>query len=120
MKEQFGEDFELAVSVKTQQAAALYGVATGLLSMGNIPNKKGIKRVVKLLRGLVIQDIGHSKGAREILAQNSGAISMAIAGIRKDPSIEEVARKKMISLVKEDLLDVYQTGVKKLGIVVEE
>lgn len=119
MESKFSEDFELAVSVGAQQQAALYGVGTGLLSIGSVPNKKQIKRVVKLLRANVVQSIGDPQGAKEVLAQNSGAISMAISGVRKDPNISNVSRKKLLSTIKEDLLDTFKKGAAFQGFNLE-
>jgi len=119
MTEQYGEGFELAVSVDVQQKAALYAVATGLLSIGSVPHKKQIKRVVKLLRTQVTHSIGDPQGAKEVLSQNSGAISMALAGIRKDPHIDDKQRKQLMSAAKEDLLDTYLKGVAFQGISLE-
>lgn len=119
MTEQYGEDFELAVSVDAQQKAALYGIATGLLSIGSVPHKKQIKRVAKFLRAQVAHIIGDPQGAKEVLAQNSGAVSMAIAGIRKDPNINESQRKKIMNSVKEDLLESYHKGLTFQGICLE-
>jgi hypothetical protein len=119
MESKFSEGFELAVSVDAQQQAALYGVGAGLLSIGSVPNKKQIKRVVKLLRAKVAQSIGDPQGTKEVLAQNSGAISMAIAGIRKDPSIDDVARKKVLATVKEDLLNTFKKGAAFQGFSLE-
>lgn len=119
MDNKFGEDFELAISVDAQQKAALYGIGTGLLSIGSVPRKKQIKRVVKLLRAQVTHIIGDQQGAKEVLSQNSGAISMAIAGIRKDPHIDDSARKKILCSVKEDLLSTFHKGVAFQGISLE-
>ena len=119
MTEQYGEGFELAVSVDAQQKAALYAVCTGLLDLGNVPNKKQIKRVARYLKSQVSFIIGDTQGAKEVLAHNSGAISMAIAGIRKDPNIDNVARKLILSTVKEDLLATYNKGVTFQGISLE-
>lgn len=115
MQEQFGNEFELAVSVGAQQKAALYGIGTGLLSIGSVPHKKQIKRVVKLLRAQVAHIIGDQQGTKEVLAQNSGAVSMAIAGIRKDPNIDDVARKKILASIKEDLLVSFKKGAEFQG-----
>lgn len=116
MDNKFGEDFELAISVDAQQKAALYGIGAGLLSIGGIPRKKQIKRVVGILRSQVEYIIGDPQGAKEVLAQNSGAVSMAIMGIRRDPHIDDSSRKKMLSSVKEDLLSTFYKGVAFQGI----
>lgn len=119
MDNKFGEDFELAVSLDAQRKAALYGIATGLLSMGSVPNKKRIKKVVKLLRAQVNHLIGDTQGSKEVLSQNSGAVVMAISGIRKDPSLSDATRKKILSTVKEDLLKSFEMGVIYQGISLE-
>lgn len=112
--EQYEQEHELAVSVKTQQKAALYGIASVLVGTGMVPNKKGMKKNVKRLRREVLADIG-PYGGEELLMQNKGAINMQIVGIRKDPKHSKDARQKLLRTVVDHFHDAYLKGVKNLG-----
>ena len=107
------EENEICVSYQTQSEASLYGLATGLLDLGGVPNKKQMKKVAKTLAKRVRRAIGED-GARELLSQNQGAVRAAIAGIRKDPSLNDVQRKLIIQRMREDLLDSYNIGLKNV------
>lgn len=112
--EQYEQEHELAVSVETQQKAALYGVASVLVGTGMVPNKKGMKKVVKRLRKEVIADIG-PEGGEELMMQNKGAVNMQIVGIRKNPKYNKVERQKLLRMAVDHFHDSYLKGVKHLG-----
>lgn len=108
----------MAVSVRNQQKASLYGIASILVGINGIPNKKSIKKVVKTLRKSLTRDIGTSS-ARELMQQNKGAIEMVLVGIRKFPNHTPLMVEQMIHDViyneEHGLLRSYLIGVDALG-----
>ena len=101
---------ELAVSVETQRLASLYGLSAVLVTMDNIPNKKGIKKNIKKLRKIVIKDLG-SEGGEELLMQNRGAVEMVVRGIKRDPSHSKAQVKKLLQAVSTEWYGSYTRGV---------
>lgn len=116
IEEVAGEEFEMAVSVATQQKAALYAIVTGLLEIGNAPHKKYMKGVAKQLKREVIAEMGRNDGATELLSQNKGACAAVLAGIRNDPRHTASARTKILNTIKAEWLRVFNVGIVKLGI----
>lgn len=104
---------EIAVDIQVQQKAALYGIAATLVGTGKVPNKKGMKKIVKRLRKDVVSAIG-ADGAEELLMQNRGAVEMVLIGVRKDPKYQPKDRKKLISALIESWHSSYVTGLGKL------
>ena len=107
------QENEICVSLQTQSEASLYGVATGLLDIGGVPNKKQMKKVAKTLAKRVKRALGED-GARELLAQNQGAIRAAITGVRRDPALNDTQRKLILSNIRDDLMGSYNIGLKKV------
>lgn len=106
------QENEICIPVNIQQKASLYGLAS-VLSGERVPNKKAMKKASKRLFKDVVAAIGR-QGATELCAQNQGAVSMVFAGIRKDPNIDPVARRKLLAATVDDLLASYNIGIEKV------
>ncbi|AFK66687.1 hypothetical protein COPG_00091 [Colwellia phage 9A] len=108
----------MAVSVRNQQKASLYGIASVLVGLDGIPHRKAIKKVVKTLRKSLTRDMGTSN-ARELMQQNKGAVEMVFVGIRKFPNHTPLMIEQMIHDIvyntEHGFLRSYLIGVDALG-----
>lgn len=108
------EEFEMAVTVRVQQKAALHALSIGLLEIGNPPNKKLIKRTAKKLKREVIAEIG-KEGGCDILEGNVSAIRGTIHGIRHNSSHLTLGeRKKVLHTLTKGWYDSFNKGTAKL------
>ncbi len=110
----YEEPVGLAVSVRNQQKASLYGIASVLVGIEGIPSRKKMKKVVKTLRKELTRDLGR-ESANELMQQNKGAIEMVFLGIRKFPKHTPAMVHQLIEDTVNDLLPSYNKGVENLG-----
>ncbi len=113
-EEQVAAPTGMAVSVRNQQKASLYGIGSVLVGIAGIPNKKRMKKVIKCIRKELVRDMGNAN-AKELMQQNKGAIEMTFVGIRKFPHHTLEMIHQLEDEVVNDLLPSYLIGVSKLG-----
>lgn len=87
------EGFERAMPFEVEQRAALYGLAQGLLALGNTQNKKQVKKSAKQLKRDVIAAIGQAGGV-EILEGNKASVMNIVNSINNTP-INKLAKRAL-------------------------
>ena len=105
---------EMVIPQKIQQAASLYGVVSGLTTVGNVPNKKRLKTATKLLKRFVTLHVG-STGAKDLLSQNQVSVVRTLEYAKINPDLDEKDRKAFFRKLKEDLLASAELGLKNLS-----
>ena len=113
MKDNLKETNELAVSVKTQQIASLYAIGTVLVGTGKVPDKKAMKKQVKLLRKYILEEIS-SDEIEGLVKQQIDIIHGCIYGAKNMNHMSSDQKKRLTSAVIEDFFQSYNKGVSKL------
>tara|TARA_Y100000310_G_scaffold326851_1_gene392324 strand:+ start:1663 stop:2019 length:357 start_codon:yes stop_codon:yes gene_type:complete len=108
---------DMAVSIKVQQAAALYGIVTGLTTIGSVANKKRLKKAKKVLRQYVLRAIGDA--GKEILKQNQESVIFTLNGCGTSQDLDNKQRKELLAKLKGELSESMEKGLsnfsKELG-----
>ena len=104
---------DLAVSVGTQQAASLYGIASVIVGTGKAPNKSTLKSIVKQTRKAVLADLGQDAGWA-IMRANKEPIEQYLRGVKNDPRLDGIQTFKMYQAAVDDLAESCIKGYKAL------
>lgn len=102
---------ELAVSVKDQQLASLCGIGRGLLSVGDCPSKKWVKKSCKAIKANLVSSLGH-EGANEIISHNQAVIEMTLHGAKYGQKNGHT--KNGLKLIREDLFETFKRGMENI------
>ena len=106
-------NIEMAVSVIDQQKAALHAIAIGMLDIGNVHNKKSVKKLAKKLKREVLQSVGKS-GGTDIINGNVDAVTSVLKGFRAADHLTKAQIHQVIKSTAEGWQESFYLGVNKI------
>ena len=103
-------------SQEAQNASALYGIASVIVSTGKAPHKQRLKVIIKQTRKFVLKEAGE-EGGWDMMRGNKKTIEDYLWGVKNDVRLDGMQRKKVYQAAIDDLEESCLKGEKEvLGI----